>query len=197
MSTAAASVLHLPELLSMIFDHLYGDSRTLLSCMLVNKYWSELAVNILWKQCGAGCHLLYRQDSTLEDQHLAPQIRDLVAIASEPNRVGWYARCIDTLCFDIEYPDDDEDCDDWPKDESRFHSVLEAINFPSLAHVFLRPSQRGVHFNTTSSLIQYLQPKLRTFRLDSGSITDLFLTKMSVRHSSNFVSLSLTSFRTV
>ena len=179
--SALDRALMLPELISTILSGLHDDAPTLAACMRVNKLWAEEAVMFLWEACGS--------DASPPNgrRQLPPKIRNLAALAPYPDRLQWYARCIRTLNFTVEYTHTDG-MRDTPKDASgddaQYHLAFANTEFPRLECFRLQGSGYGSVQTKGSSLLQYLQPSLRAFCLLEGSLSDDFFISMKVWYQS-------------
>lgn len=176
--SAVDRALMLPELVSTIMSCLYDDASTLAACMRVSKLWAAEAAMYLWETCGS--------DGPPSDGHgqLPPKIRNLAALAAYPDRLQWYARCIRTLDFSVEYTYTDGVRDtptDASEDDAQYHLAFANTEFPRLESFTLQGSGYGAIHTKGSLLTQYLQPRLLSFRLHEGSLSDGFLTVMKVR----------------
>ena len=182
--TSIARVLNLPELLSTVLSF-YGYNRsTLASCMRVNKLWMNEAAPYLWERCGAG----------FWDGFKPPLIRNLAILASNPDRLQWYARFVRKLQFadgvrplccappgssteldalDVSHKSDE---DAW------LHSSFQNIEFPRLEYLFINASDHGVSLNSCSSLLVYFQPNLKELRVESATLSEEFFNSVKVCH---------------
>ena len=180
MAAAASAldwVLMLPELLSTIFGCLGDDTPALAACMRVNKSWAEEAVMFLWIACVSDL-----PDSIYEGLQY-PKICDLAALASYPDRLQWYARCIRSLEFGIEYTYTDGTRDtptEASGNTSKYLPVFANTKFPRLAYLTLDGSGYPSSYINGSVLLQYLQPSLLSLDLREGSVSDEFVAVLMV-----------------
>lgn len=193
--SALDRVLILPELLSTIFGCIGEDAPTLAACMRVNKAWAEEAVMFLWIACVSDF------PGSIYQGLLYPKICDLAALAPYPDRLQWYARCIRSLEFGIEYT-----CTDGTRNTptdasghtSKYHPAFANIKFPRLAYLSLDGSGYSSSYTNGLALLQYLQPSLLSLDLQEGSISDEFLAMLMVcpipYNFSNAQIVPLTSF---
>jgi len=173
-ASARDRVLMLPELLSEVLSCLHNDAPTLAACIRVNKLWAEEAIMCLWQACG---------DQFPEQGRLPPRIRNLAALAPCPDRLQWYARCIRRLEFRVEYLETDGMRDtptDASGDEAQYHPAFANTEFPRLEFFSLQGSGYGSALTRGSSLLPYLQPRLLSFSIWEGSISDEFLHALKV-----------------
>ncbi|MCJ1242050.1 hypothetical protein MMC14_010057 [Varicellaria rhodocarpa] len=187
--TSVARVLGLPELLSTVLSF-YGYKRsTLASCMRVNNLWANEAAPYLWERCGAG----------FWDGFKPPLIRDLATLASNPDRLQWYARFVRKLQFadgnrlfccappgaSVEF-DGSGDPTEYvhvfqkTKEDAWFHSSFQNIEFPRLEYLFIHASDHGVDLNSCSSLLVYFQPNLKELRVESATLSEDFFNSVKV-----------------
>ena len=170
MNTALSQTFMIPELVSTCINFLHDDRDALLACLTVNRLWNQGSAKLLWERCGSGVVVQ-------TGQWRPPLVRHLAALSSNGDRLQWYASCIRELSFDIERSAPFLPEDDW-WDETRFHHVFEKTRFPHLESITFRSSEHGYHFNNASSLMQYLQPSLKWFWLDGGSLSDEFFVSL-------------------
>ena len=178
MASAVYRTLALPEIIMTIASFLEDDLPALVSCLHVNRLWSEAATLYLWSTCGDG----------LGDA--IPHIHHLTSLASTPERMNRYASCVKELAFSVAEAGDD--LDSALETQKAYHDILANAAFPRLEKVnFGDFDYESVYYSTSSLLLQYVRPKLRTFSAfvsppNQGEyVSDGFLASMKVRFTQN------------
>ena len=154
---ATDQALSLPELISTICGFLEDDSA-LAACIRVNSRWAEEATKVLWSHCGSGF--------LGADSQKFPKMRHLAALTEKPERLQWYANCIQSLEVGIE--DADTEHSDGTLDEGRYHYLFKDIDFPRLSEISIQSGPFSHLYTRTSLLLQYLQPSLKKFWIYFG-----------------------------
>ena len=164
--SAAVRALSVSELLALIFISLREEKPTLATCMRVNKQWMSEAVRVLWYRCGEGGGPI--------QGYLPLRLRDLVALAPNPERLQWYANNIRYLQpsednrykkIDGKYVKITPTNTGKIKHESRYYERLKDIDFPHLKKlVFCRSCYYRKRIDP-KLFIPFLKPTLENLRV--------------------------------
>ena len=143
---------------------------------------------MLWDRCGSGGSTrkalgLRWPISYYTSPPKFPKVRHLAALASDPVRLDWHTKQIQGLFFGLEAENDGDD-ESTPGliDESQYYPVFATASFPKLRVLDIEIPKHDQNHYSSSSFLQYLQPRLEYFRITGGALSDQLLYTLSVRN---------------